>query len=93
MNGLLCGLDRILIDAVNIYSIVLFVYAILSWFPDARRFQAYLAPLVEPLLVPIRRVIPPMGGLDLAFLVLLLLLQVVIRPLLNAALFNTCVPF
>ncbi|HTU83764.1 MAG TPA: YggT family protein [Candidatus Acidoferrales bacterium] len=90
MNGLLCGLDRVLIDVVNVYSIVLFIYAILSWFPDARRFQAFLAPVVEPVLVPIRRVIPPVGGLDLAFLVLLLVLQVVIRPLLAQALFNTC---
>jgi len=90
VNGLLCGLDRVLIDVVNVYSIVLFIYAILSWFPDARRFQAFLAPVVEPVLVPIRRVIPPVGGLDLAFLVLLLVLQVVIRPLLAQALFNTC---
>ena len=35
-----------------------------------------LAQLVEPLLRPIRRVLPQMGGVDLSPLVLLLILQV-----------------
>jgi YggT family protein len=91
--SLSCGLMQVLVDAVNVYSIVLFIYALLSWFPDLRRWQAVLAPVVEPVLVPIRRVIPPAGGLDLAFLVLLLVLQIVIRPLLQHAAFNVCVPF
>ena len=93
MNGFLCIFDAVLIKVVNIYSIVLFVYAILSWFPDLRRWQGYLAPLVEPILNPIRRIIPPLGGLDLAFLVLILVLQVLVRPLLNVAAFNACSPY
>ncbi|MBV8491695.1 MAG: YggT family protein [Candidatus Eremiobacteraeota bacterium] len=93
MNGFLCIFDQVMIKAVNIYSVVLFVYAVLSWFPDLRRWQAFLAPLIEPVLNPIRRIIPPMGGLDLAFLVLILVLQVLVRPLLNAAAFNACSPF
>jgi uncharacterized protein YggT (Ycf19 family) len=30
--------------------------------------------------MPIRRIIPPLGGLDLAFLVVLLVLQLLVRP-------------
>lgn len=93
MNRFLCGFDVILSNVVTIYSIVLFIYAILSWFPDARRFQAYLAPLVEPILSPLRRIIPPLGGLDLSFLVLILVLQFLIRPLLNTAAFHACSPY
>ena len=36
----------------------------------------FLAQLVEPLLAPIRRVLPLMGGVDLSPLALLLALQV-----------------
>ena len=40
-----------------------------------------------------RRIIPPMGGLDLGFLVIILVLQLLIRPLIGNALLNTCRPF
>jgi YggT family protein len=93
VNQFLCAFDSILAWVVNLYSVLLFVYAILSWFPDLRRWQSYLAPLIEPILSPIRRIIPPMGGLDLAFLVLILVLQVLIRPLLAHAAFSACFPY
>lgn len=94
MNSLLCTLTSALSVIVNVYSILLFVYAILSWIPDLRgRWTYYLAMLVEPVLTPIRRVIPPVGGLDLAFLVLILVLQLLIRPMLQQAAFNACSPF
>ena len=93
MNGIWCGLSGLLIWVVNIYSIVLFVYAILSWFPDARGIMRFLAPVVEPVMAPLRRIIPPLGGFDLAFLVVIIALQVLIRPLLYAAQFNACSPY
>lgn len=34
-----------------------------------------LSALTEPMVAPIRRYVPPLGGLDLSFLVLLLLIQ------------------
>ena len=37
--------------------------------------QAMLERIVEPLLRPVRRVLPPIGGLDLSALVVILLLQ------------------
>ncbi len=40
--------------------------------------------VVEPLLAPIRRVVPSFGGLDLSPLILLVLLQVVASILLRA---------
>ena len=91
MNGILCSLTTILSWIVNLYTIALFVYAIVSWIPDLRgRWVQYLAAVVEPVLAPIRRVIPPLGGLDLAFLVLILVLQFLVRPGLAQAAFNTC---
>jgi len=94
VNLLLCDVARLLIYAVNIYTILLIVYAVISWVPDLRRgrWVYYLASLIEPVLNPIRRIIPPMGGLDVAFLVLLLVLQLLVRPGLYHLAFNACYP-
>jgi YggT family protein len=89
-----CNLATVLNYIVWIYSFVLLAYAVVSWIPDLRssRFAYYLARLVEPVLTPVRRIIPPVGGLDLAFLVVLLVLQLLIRPALTSLAFNACIP-
>ena len=90
---MLCVLMQVLSDLVWAYGIVLLIYAICSWFPGARgRWLNVLAALVEPVLMPIRRIVPPIGGLDLAFLIVLLVLQFLVRPWLAGAAFNACVP-
>ena len=48
----------------------LLVYALVSWVPSMRgRWTDYVAMLVEPVLTPVRRIIPPVGGLDISFLI------------------------
>jgi YggT family protein len=95
VNLLLCDLARALNWVVWVYTGVLLLYAVVSWFPDLRRgrWVYYLASLVEPVLLPVRRVIPPMGGLDIAFLVVLLVLQLLVRPALAQLAFNSCIAF
>jgi YggT family protein len=60
--------------------LVVLAYVIVSWvlspYHDVRRF---LDSLVEPLLSPVRRIIPPVGGLDLSPLVLLIALDLIRR--------------
>ncbi len=51
-------------------------YVILSWVQPGSPVYGLLARLTEPLLAPLRRVIPTIGGVDLSALVLLLLLQI-----------------
>ena len=53
------------------------IYALLSWFGDrgGNPVGAFIGELVEPLLRPARRLLPPIGGLDLSALIVLLLLQ------------------
>ena len=94
MNLALCDLASALKIAVNVYTLLLLVYAVISWVPDLRRgrWVYYLASLIEPVLIPIRRIIPPLGGLDLAFLVLLLVLQLLVQPALTRLIFDACVP-
>jgi YggT family protein len=54
------------------------IYALLSWVQARSPVADLLDRLVAPLLSPIRRHMPLMGGIDLSPLALLLLLQVLV---------------
>ena len=91
MNGLICQLDLAVVWIIRVYSLILLVYAVLSWIPDLRgQWVRYIAMLVEPVLSPLRRIIPPLGGLDLSFLVLILALNYLIIPLLSGVADRAC---
>lgn len=56
---------------------ILIIRALLSWVSQGNNQIEYLmVQLTEPLLAPIRRIIPPLGGLDLSMLVFFIILQV-----------------
>jgi YggT family protein len=52
------------------------VYAVLSWVSTQSVMADVLERLVAPLLMPIRRVLPLVGGIDLSPLALLVILQI-----------------
>ena len=63
-------------ETFNIIFWVLIIRAILSWVSQGHNpVEAVLHQLTEPMLAPIRRILPPMGGFDLSILVLLIGLQ------------------
>jgi YggT family protein len=65
---------------LQVYVLVMLVYALVSWVPSLRgKWTEYVSMLVEPVLTPVRRIIPPIAGLDLSFLVVIFLIQAVIR--------------
>jgi len=68
----------LLIRLIDLYSLVVVADVIMSWIPLDRRnpFALIVRSLTDPVLTPIRRVLPPMGGLDLSPLVLLIALRV-----------------
>lgn len=60
------------------YTIAIIVYAILSWVTHGYSpIGALLDDLVAPVLRPVRRILPIIGGLDLSPLVVLILIQAV----------------
>ncbi len=61
---------------IGLFILLLIVRAILSWFPGMQRSEVGRIVVVatEWYLAPIRRFIPPAGGLDLSFLVGIVLL-------------------
>lgn len=71
---------------LSVYGVVLFIRFLLSWATMVWSPPPSMAPVVrviydltEPVLGLFRRYIPPVGGLDLSFLVVVIILQVVIR--------------
>ncbi len=58
----------ILSRLIGIYSWTLFIYILLSWFPNARdsSIGRFLARICEPFLEPFRRIIPPIGMMDIS---------------------------
>jgi YggT family protein len=66
----------------------MFPMALLSWFrirpgTTLAHVQVFLYRATEPVLRPVRRIIPPIGGLDISFLVVILVAQIVLIPILQ----------
>ena len=71
----------------QLYIIVLVLRAVLSWFPTSP--NGPLAPVIriiflitEPVLIPFRRLIPPIGMFDMSFLVAFIVLEVIVTEVL-----------
>jgi YggT family protein len=66
------------INAISqLLSLLVFVAAILSFFMSPYHpVRRAIDSVVEPMLAPIRRILPPFGGLDFSPLVLIVLIQV-----------------
>jgi YggT family protein len=71
-------------ELLNIYLILLFATAVLSWLvafnvvntrhPVVSIIGDFLYRITEPVLKPIRRYVPNVGGLDMSFLVLIVII-------------------
>lgn len=74
---------KLAVLTVNLFTFTIFVQALLSWLGPgvANPASNVLWSINEPLLRPLRRLIPPLSGLDLAPLVAILALQVLNRLL------------
>ncbi len=70
----------ILPTLIYIYSLLIFGRIILSWFPISRgspmeSVHSALYAVTEPVLGPVRRALPPLGGFDLSPIVVIFGLQ------------------
>ena len=69
-------------ELLTVYLLILFARAVLSWFPirpDSGLVTVLrvLDRIIDPVLQPIRRVVPPMGMLDMSYLVLVIAVLVI----------------
>ena len=79
--GFIISFINILIQVV---VLLVFVKIVLSYFMDPYHpVRQTIDSIVEPMLAPIRRIIPPIGMIDFSPLVLIIVIQVVGRILIN----------
>lgn len=75
----------LILNILSLYQLVIFIWVVLSWLVAFNVINPYnrvvsaiiqgLGALVEPVLRPIRRLLPTLGGMDFSPIVLLLLIQ------------------
>jgi len=65
----------------TVYTILILVRVVMSWMNPmgGGPFTAFVYQVTEPVLGPIRRVLPPTGGLDWSPFVALILLSLLLR--------------
>ncbi|MBE4908804.1 YggT family protein [Bacillus luteolus] len=70
-------LQGILQTAIQFYSYALIAYILMSWFPNAResRIGQFLTKICEPYLEPFRKIIPPLGMIDISPIVAIFVLN------------------
>jgi len=73
-----------LVVLLDVYSLVVLAAVVLSWvrLPETNPLVRITSALTEPLLAPIRRVLPDLGGLDFSAMILLLGLRLLRNALL-----------
>lgn len=86
--GLLATIFNFIIFLVQIYYFGMIIYFFTSWVPNIResKFGEILGKLYEPFLEPFRKIIPPIGMIDISSLValfVLVLFQAVLRSIFN----------
>lgn len=61
----------------TIYTFMIFGYILMSWVPNLREsaIGELLGKFVEPILAPFRKIIPPLGMIDLSPIVALIALR------------------
>lgn len=77
---------EILIWALQLLTFALIGRAILSWIDPGGQWaiSRVLADITDPVIAPLRRVIPPLGMIDISFIVAILLIQMLMRLLTQA---------
>lgn len=73
---------NLIIDLLQLYSILIIVRAVMSWLRVDPRNQLVriLQGLTDPVLDPIQRVVPPVGGaIDISPIIALVFVQLLIR--------------
>lgn len=78
----------ILLKAIEYYSYALIIYILMSWFPNAYNtaIGQFFARICEPYLEPFRKIIPPLGMIDISPIVAILVLNLAARGLRAVAL-------
>lgn len=73
---------------ITVLTVAILIRALLTWIPNldtSNPLVRLLVQITDPILQPARRLIPPVGGMDLSPIVVILALQLLQRLLLQVA--------
>ena len=73
-------LVQVLAAMLRLYSLMLVVYALLSWVMHEEHYPPivrWLQSMVEPVLTQISKVIPPIGGIDVSAIAAVLIVEMI----------------
>jgi YggT family protein len=71
-------LNRLVDAAIQLLTLLVIVRVLLTWIPSidyGHPLLRLIARITDPILLPVRRILPPMGGLDLSPIIAILLLN------------------
>jgi len=80
------GVISLLVTIIQLYSWVLIARIVLSWIPNVDRSNQivqFLYQITDPVLEPVRQILPPLGMIDLSPIVVFIALQVLQSALLR----------
>lgn len=80
-------MDGLLFSLFNVYTWVIILRAMISWFnlPPGNPLVEVLVKLTEPVLAPLRALVPPekLGGMDISPILAIVAIQIVKYLILN----------
>ncbi|CAM3086253.1 YggT family protein [Filibacter tadaridae] len=85
MTEILLTIYKVLAYAIQIYSVVLIIYILMSWIPSTRetKFGKLIEKIAEPYLGFFRKFIPPLGMIDISPIVALFALSLISKGILE----------
>ena len=83
--GLLSTIFRFILFLVQIYYIGMIIYFFTSWVPSIRESKVgeFLGKIYEPFLEPFRKIIPPIGIIDISSIAAIIVLMLFQRGLVS----------
>lgn len=72
--------SQIITSILQLFNMLMILWCLLSWFPNINWYEQpfkTLDKIVRPVLAPFRKVIPPIGNIDISPIVAMFTLQMV----------------
>ncbi|HEY9778283.1 MAG TPA: YggT family protein [Planktothrix sp.] len=74
------GIAHVVSGLVQLINLLVIVWCLLSWFPNIRwHDQPFktLDSIVQPIMAPFRKIIPPIGNIDISPMIAIFVLQLI----------------
>lgn len=72
------GISHVIIGLIQLINLLVIVWCLLSWFPNIKWYDQpfkLLDQIVQPIIAPFRKIIPPIGNIDISPMVAMFVLQ------------------